>query len=227
LRRRLTPDYTLGCKRVLLSNDYYPALTRPGVELVTERIREVRANSIVTEDGAEREIDTIVLGTGFHVTDMPVAQWVRRRGGLSLAEAWAGSPQAYLGSTVAGFPNLFMLLGPNTGLGHTSVVLMAEGQIEYLVRALCAMQEDDVAAIEVRPEVQRAFNRKLQASMADTVWTAGGCASWYIDENGLNTTLWPGFTWRYLLRTRRFELADYLVHRRRPAPMVAPVPAGA
>jgi cation diffusion facilitator CzcD-associated flavoprotein CzcO len=209
LRARLTPDYRLGCKRILLSNDWYPALVQPNVELVTDAIREVRPRSIVTADGVEREVDTIIFGTGFHVTDMPVAHRVRGRGGRTLAEAWRGSPQAYVGSTVAGFPNLFFLLGPNTGLGHTSVVFMIEAQIEHALGALRAMARCGAAAVEVRPEVQAAFNAGVQQKMRGTVWTAGGCASWYIDATGRNSTLWPDFTFRFRNRARRFAVADY------------------
>ncbi|HEV3049644.1 MAG TPA: NAD(P)/FAD-dependent oxidoreductase, partial [Longimicrobium sp.] len=136
LRQKLTPDWTMGCKRVLLSNEYLPALAQPNVEVVTDGIVEVRANSIVTADGAERQVDAIIFGTGFQPTDPPLAHHTRGRGGRTLAEVWAGSPAAHVGTTVAGFPNLFMLTGPNTGLGHTSVVYMIEAQIEHLLGAL-------------------------------------------------------------------------------------------
>jgi cation diffusion facilitator CzcD-associated flavoprotein CzcO len=217
LRAKLTPRYRLGCKRILIANNYYPALTRPHVELVTDGIREIRSRSIVTSDGAEREVDAIVLATGFHVTDMPAAAHTRGRDGRTLEEAWGGSPQAYLGTTIAGFPNLFMLLGPNTGLGHNSVVVMIESQLAYVMDCLRAMDERGLETVEVRPEVQAAFNREIQAKMRGSVWTAGGCASWYLDGNGRNTTLWPGFTWRFRQRTRRFALADYLVRASEPA----------
>jgi cation diffusion facilitator CzcD-associated flavoprotein CzcO len=208
MRAKLTPSYSLGCKRVLLSDDFYPALTQENVELVTEHISELRAHSIVTSDGVEREIDTLILATGFHVTDMPIARLVCGRGGQSLADAWRDGPQAYLGTTVAGFPNLFLLIGPNTGLGHSSMIYMIESQIAYLLRCLRFMQKRHVQVIEVRPAQQKAYNDELQRKMQGTVWTSG-CASWYLDANGHNTTLWPGFTWEFRRRTRRFDSAAY------------------
>ena len=149
----------MGCKRVLISNDYLPALGRENVEVVTDAIREVRERSIVSADGTEREVDTIIFGTGFHVTDMPVAERVRGRDGRSLAEVWDGSPQAHLGTTVAGFPNLFFLVGPNTGLGHNSIVFMIESQCNYVLDALRLMEARGAAELEVRPEAQARLQR--------------------------------------------------------------------
>jgi cation diffusion facilitator CzcD-associated flavoprotein CzcO len=218
LRRKLRPSYTVGCKRILLSSDYYPALTRPNVELVTDGIREVRESSIVTADGVEREVDTIVFGTGFHVTDVPFANRVRGRDGRGLGDVWDGSPQAYLGTTVAGFPNMFLMIGPNTGLGHNSIVFMAESQIAYVMDALRVMEERGVETVEVREEVQASYNEGLQADLEETVWTAGGCASWYIDAKGRCTTIWPDFTWRFRRRTRRFDPASYELGMPAPEP---------
>ena len=208
LLARVTPDYTIGCKRILPSNRWYPALAQPNVELVTSPIRELRARSIVAADGSEREVDTIIFGTGFHVADMPVGEWVRGRGGRRLVDAWEGSPRAHLGCTVAGFPNLFLLLGPNTGLGHNSVVYMIESQINHVLDALRVMRERGAAVAEVRPEAQQAYNRELDARMAGTVWNTG-CSSWYIDATGRNPTLWPDWTWRFRRRTRRFDPAAH------------------
>jgi cation diffusion facilitator CzcD-associated flavoprotein CzcO len=221
----LTPSYQVGCKRILISNDFYPALSQPNVELVTDGIREVRAHSIVTADGAEHEVDTIIFGTGFHVTDMPVGERVRGRDGRSLDEVWQGSPEAYLGTTITGFPNFFMLLGPNTGLGHTSVVFMVEAQIAYVMDAVRAMHAGGLQTVDVRPEVQEEFNRDVQGQLRRTVWNAGGCASWYIDANGRNSTLWPDFTWRYRQRTARFDLSDYVAESRRAAATGVPAAA--
>ena len=225
LRARCTPDYTLGCKRVLLSNDYLPALTRPNVELVTAGIREVRPHGILTDDGVEHPADTIIFGTGFHVTDAPVGELVRGRDGRTLAEVWAGSPRAYLGVGVAGFPNLFLLLGPNTGLGSTSVVLMIEAQVEYLLRALKFMRTAGVATVEPRPEAQQGFVAELDGRMRTTVWAAGGCASWYLDRTGRIAAIWPGFTWAYRRRTRRFDPDRHLTAPRRPVRLRAEGPA--
>jgi cation diffusion facilitator CzcD-associated flavoprotein CzcO len=220
LRERLTPNYRMGCKRVLISNDYYPALQQPNVELVTDAIREVTPGGILTADGTLHELDTLILGTGFHVTDMPVAEWVQGADGRTLAEAWRGSPQAYLGASVAGFPNLFLLVGPNTGLGHNSIVFMIESQLNHIVGCLRFMRRHGLHSFEVREEVQRHFNEQIQLRLQDTVWNTGGCASWYIDANGRNTTIWPGFTWPFRRRTRHFRPADYcLLPRRAPTPM--------
>ena len=213
LREKLTPHYRLGCKRMLISNDFYPALAKPNTELVTERLVEVRPHSVVTADGVERPVDTIIVGTGFHVTDMPVAGLIRGRDGRSLAEVWDGSPQAYMGTAVAGFPNLFFITGPNTGLGHTSLVFMIESQIAYVLDALEGARRHGIDTLEVRPEVQAAFNEDIQRRMQRTVWMRGGCASWYIDARGRNTTLWPDFTWPFHRRTQRFDPAAYRLRR--------------
>ncbi len=214
LRAKLEPDYRIGCKRILISNDYYPALTQPNVEVVSDGIIEIRPHSILTNDGVEREVDAIVLGTGFHVTDMPVAEWIHGREGRRLAEVWQDSAEAYLGATVAGFPNLFMLVGPNTGLGHNSLVFMIEAQLEYLMRCLRFSERSGTDVWEVREDVQRAFNERLQRDLRGSVWTSGGCASWYLDANGRNTTIWPGFTWRFRRPLREFKPADYTLHAR-------------
>ncbi len=213
LRRALTPDWRLGCKRVLLSNDYLPALAQPNVEVVTERIAEVRARSIVTADGTEREIDVLIFGTGFQPTDPPLARHLRGRDGRTLAETWAGSPAAHVGTTVAGFPNLFLLMGPNTGLGHTSVLYMLEAQIEHVLGALDHMTRHHVVALEPRPQAQQAFLDDVDRRMEGTVWTSGGCRSWYLDATGRNSTLWPDFTWRFRRRVARFEPAEYAMAR--------------
>jgi cation diffusion facilitator CzcD-associated flavoprotein CzcO len=210
LRAKLTPDYLPGCKRILIADDYLPALTRPNVELLAAGLAEVRGRTVVDEHGAEREVDTIILATGFRVTDLPVAERIEDATGRSLAELWAGSPQAHRGTTVAGFPNLFILLGPNTGLGHNSVVYMAEAQADYVLAALAHMRAGGIEAIEPRAEVQRAWNADVQRRMEGTVWLAGGCSSWYLDRNGLNTTLWPGFSFRFRRALRRFDPAEYL-----------------
>jgi cation diffusion facilitator CzcD-associated flavoprotein CzcO len=223
LRAKLTPNYRIGCKRTLISNEWYPALQQPNVELVTDSISAVTPRGIVTADGVERELDAIVLGTGFHVTDMPIAGWIHGREGHTMDELWQGSPQAYLGSTIAGFPNMFMLVGPNTGLGHNSIVFMIESQLNYAMDCLAYLDREDISTFEVRETVQERFNDKLQQQLDGSVWTSGGCASWYIDANGRNTTVWPGFTWPFRRRTRHFNPADYDL--RRGAPTQPPPPA--
>jgi cation diffusion facilitator CzcD-associated flavoprotein CzcO len=209
LRAKLTPDYAPGCKRILVSNDYLPSLTKPNVELVTDGITEVREHSVVAADGTEREVDTIILGTGFHVTDLPIAERVRGRDGRTLAQHWDGSLEAHRGTTVKGFPNLFFVLGPNTGLGHTSVVLMAEAQAGYIRQALEHVARSGAAAVEPRAEAQRAWNDEIERRSQGTVWLTGGCKSWYIDRNGRNSTLWPDHTFRFFSALRKFEPAEY------------------
>jgi cation diffusion facilitator CzcD-associated flavoprotein CzcO len=208
LRALVTPAYAMGCKRILPSNHWYPALQKPNVELLVGGLREVRGSSIVTGDGEHREVDAIVFGTGFRVTDPPVARLVRGRGGRTLAEAWAGSMRAYLGTSVAGFPNLFLLLGPNTGLGRSSVVYMIESQIAHVVQALRAMDAAGAAVAEVRPDAQQRFVAFVDDRMRRTVWSTG-CTSWYIDGTGRNSTLWPDFTFRFRRHAARFDPAAY------------------
>jgi cation diffusion facilitator CzcD-associated flavoprotein CzcO len=221
LLRKVEPGYTIGCKRILPSNDWYPALARDDVELVADPIKEVREHSIVTEDGTEREVDAIIFGTGFNVTDMPVARYVRGRGGRTMEESWQGSPRAHLGTTVPGFPNLFMLLGPNTGLGHSSMVYMIESQVAYVIGALRAMKAHGAEVSEVRADVAERYNRALDERMEGTVWTTG-CSSWYLDDTGRNATLWPDWTFAFRRRTARFDASEYEL---RTAPRRAPVTA--
>jgi cation diffusion facilitator CzcD-associated flavoprotein CzcO len=209
LRRRLTPDYEIFCKRIILSNRWYPALQAPNVDLVSSGVREIREHSVVDGDGAEREIDTLIFATGFKPAELPIAERIRGRDGSSLAELWQGSPQAYLGTTVAGFPNLLFFYGPNLNLGHSSIVYMLESQIAYALDALRTMRLRGAAEFEVRPEVQAAYNEEVQERLAETVWNTGGCGSWYIDRNGRNSIQWPGFTFEYRRRTRRFDAESY------------------
>jgi cation diffusion facilitator CzcD-associated flavoprotein CzcO len=209
LRQKLTPSYTIGCKRILISDNYYPALDQPNVDVVTEQIKEIGPHSIVTMDGVEREVDTILWGTGFAVTEMPLGPAVRGRGGLSLADHWQGSPTAHAGVTVAGFPNLFILVGPNSGLGHSSMIYMIESQLNYVVDGIAKLERSGAATFEVREDVQAAFNDKVQKSMKGTVWTAEHCKSWYLDRTGKNRTLWPTYTWRYRRATNRFNAEEY------------------
>lgn len=223
LRERLTPDYTIGCKRILISNDWYPALQRPNVSLVTEPIREIREQGVVTADGREREVDCLVFATGFFATENPIAGCIRGRGGLRLDEAWADGEEAYLGTTVAGFPNLFFVVGPNTGLGHSSMVFMIEAQVRYVLALLDARTRAGAASVEVRPDAQERYNRRLHERLGGTIWATGGCSSWYRHRSGRITSLWPGFTFEFWLRTRRPVLADYVLlpHDERAGPLVA------
>jgi cation diffusion facilitator CzcD-associated flavoprotein CzcO len=220
LLAKVTPDYTIGCKRILPSNRWYHALTQPNVELVTDGIERIEVNRVVTADGREREVDAIVLGTGFHVTDIPAAQRIRGRGGVLLDDLWHGSPRAHLGSTVAGFPNLFFLLGPNTGLGHSSMVYMIESQIAHVLAALQHMRSHGATTIEVTEEAQRRSNAELERKLEGTVWNTG-CASWYLDRTGRNSTAWPDWTWKFRRRVADLDPAEY----RLDSPVREPVPA--
>lgn len=214
LRKKLTPDFRIGCKRILLSDEYLPSLTRPNVEVVTDAIREVRPHSIVSTDGVEREVDVILFGTGFKVTDQPIAHMVRGRGGRTLAETWNGSPTAHLGTMIAGFPNFFLMQGPNTGLGHTSVVIMIEAQIEHMLKALKHLKNG--GQLEPRAEAQAKFVADVDRDMQGSVWTTGGCESWYLDATGRNSTLWPGHTFTFRRLLERFEPGDYVITRLTP-----------
>ncbi len=168
-------------------------------------------------------MDTIIFGTGFHVTDIPIGDLVRGRDGRSLSETWDGSPRAYKGAAVAGFPNLFFLVGPNTGLGHNSIVFMIESQIAYIADALGSMRRRGARTVEVRPEAEAAYNHELERMTEGTVWVTGGCASYYIDRNGRNSTIWPTFTWPFRKRTREFDEGAYTLGAGVPEPS----PAGA
>lgn len=218
LRAKLTPDYRLGCKRILISDDYYLALTRPGVELVTDPIREVRGARIVTADGQEREFDVLIGGTGFNATRPAIAGVIHGRGGRSLAQVWQPHMEALHGTAVAGFPNLFLIVGPNTGLGHNSMVYMMEAQIGYILRALEYLEEGELLALDPRPEAQAAYNRALQDQLRETVWMQGGCTSWYLDDQGRNTSLWPGRAAQFRRTLSRFDAALYRV-RLSPRPL--------
>jgi cation diffusion facilitator CzcD-associated flavoprotein CzcO len=217
LRERLTPDYRLGCKRVLGSDAWYPALCADNVEVVTSGISEVVADGVVDSDGVQHPVDTIIFGTGFRATDQPISHRIVGRDGQTLAESWQGSPKAHLGLAVTGFPNLFLLLGPNTGLGHNSVLLMVEAQVAYIRQALAQRHAHAIGALEPAPEAQARWVAEVDEGTEGSVWTAGGCLSWYTDVTGRNSTLWPGSVRAYQRRIRRFAPGDYLTRPRRSA----------
>jgi cation diffusion facilitator CzcD-associated flavoprotein CzcO len=210
LRRALIPDYPMGCKRILLSGDYYQALTRPGVELVTDPIERITPTGVVTRDGTERPVDAIIYGTGFEAGAFLAPMRITGRGGRELNEVWQDGAQAYLGIVVSGFPNLFLLYGPNTNLGHNSIIFMLESQIRYVLGCVTAIRRHGLAWIDVRPEVQRAFSEDVRKRMRATVWNRG-CSSWYRDERGRHVTNWPGFTVAYRRATRRPDPRDFQV----------------
>ena len=208
LRAKLTPPYRLGCKRVLISDDFYPALQRANVSLETDGIARITATGITTETGHSHALDVIVYATGFDVTASFARMDLVGRDGLRLTEAWADGMGAYQGITVAGFPNYFMLLGPNTGLGHNSVVSMIEIQVQHVLDCLKALKTGD-RSIEVRPEAQGRFLDRIRRRLADSIWQVGGCRSWYLDANGRNTSLWPDSVMAYRRSARRARMADY------------------
>src|SRR2546428_1140084 len=216
LQAALTPKYQIGCKRILLSDDFYPALKQPHFELFTENIAEAVERSIVTRDSVERSIAVLIYGTGFHVTDQFIGMRLVGRGGIEIHDAWHNGMSAYLVVTVSGFPNLFILLGPNTGLGHNSVVLMIEAQVHYVIKCLKLMRRRNTSVMEVRAESQKHFAANIRDRMVRTVWQSGGCRSWYQDTHtGENTTLWPGSVIGYLRSTRSVSDFEYDL---RPAP---------
>jgi cation diffusion facilitator CzcD-associated flavoprotein CzcO len=227
LRRKLTPEYSMGCKRILPTDEWYPALAQRNVEVVTGGVTEIRPNAVVAEDGTEREVDTIIFGTGFHVTDVPIADRVRGSDGRTLADAWNGSMAAYKGTTVVGYPNLFFLVGPNTGLGHTSIVFMIESQVTYILDALRTLRARGADTLEVHEEAQNAYNASVDRMTKGTVWVTGGCTSYYIDRNGHNSALWPTYTWPFRRQLRRFDPAAYRLGTRVVAPRGEREPAAA
>ena len=212
LRAAVTPTYVPGCKRILMSNEWYPTLARPNVEVVTEAIDRIEPHAVVTKDGVAREVDAILWATGFAVQAPLGSLRVRGREGADLGEAWKTGAETYLGITTAGFPNLFFLMGPNTGLGHNSMVYMIESQVRYVLGCLTWQREHGAAFVDVRRDAQQAFVGEMARRLDRAVW-ASGCTSWYLSEAGRNTTLWPGFTFEYRARTRRFDPAPFEVRR--------------
>ncbi|PKM22104.1 MAG: 4-hydroxyacetophenone monooxygenase [Gammaproteobacteria bacterium HGW-Gammaproteobacteria-14] len=208
--RKLTPDYTLGCKRILISNKYFPTFNRANVELVTDGIAEVRENSIITSDGVERPADCIILGTGFIVDPRVYMKEFELTGlnGRSLNEDWKDGAEAYYGTTVSGYPNMYHLVGPNTALGHNSIIFMIECQVNYILSCMDLLKQKGADYFDVKADVQAVFNEKIQKKLQGTVWSSG-CQSWYQQADGKNFTIWPASTWRYWLETRTADPAAY------------------
>lgn len=205
LRAKLTPDYTLGCKRVLMSNNYYPALNQANVDVFATGLQEVRGNTLVGQDGSECQVDTIILGTGFFVTEPPIADHIFNDAGESLSQMWQDGMQAYRGTTIAGLPNAFMVLGPNLGIGHNSAFIVIEAQINYILSTLQTMRDRQLSRVEVKADSQRTYNRKVQKDLQGTVWNTGGCSSYYLDKNGFNSV---GFPWSTLEMQRLLKDFD-------------------
>jgi cation diffusion facilitator CzcD-associated flavoprotein CzcO len=206
LRRKVTPLFDMGCKRVLISNDYYPALAKPNVDVVTARIDQVTETGIKDSGGKQYDVDVIIYATGFKTVDAIANMNFSGRNGLKIQDAWKAGAESYMGIHTAGFPNAYFLMGPNTGLGHNSMVYMIESQIQYVADALKQARKNQWSLVDVKPEAQRHFVGRIQGAMKNTVW-ASGCQSWYLDDQGKNWTLWPGFTFAYRAMTRRFDPA--------------------
>jgi cation diffusion facilitator CzcD-associated flavoprotein CzcO len=205
LRKKLTPDYTLGCKRVLMSNNYYPTLNQANVDVFATGLKAVEGNTLIGEDGSTCEADTIILGTGFFVTEPPIAERVFDNDGHSLSEHWRDRMQAYKGTVINGFPNAFMVLGPNLGIGHNSAFIVIEAQLDYIISALRAMRRHNWQRIEVKPDIQQAYNDKVQRDLQGSVWNTGGCSSYYLDRNGFNSVGFPWSTLKMRKLLREFD----------------------
>jgi cation diffusion facilitator CzcD-associated flavoprotein CzcO len=208
LRAKLTPDYPIGCKRILISDDYYAALRRDNVTVVTEGVTAIAKDGVKTADGAEHKCDVLIYGTGFDTTHFLAPLDIRGTQGRSLTEAWKDGAEAYLGVTVAGFPNLFLLYGPNTNLGHNSIIVMIEAQVRYMIACLDELDRRGARAIAVKPQAHTAFNVQLQKDLEATAW-AGECSSWYKTASGKITNNWSDDTAAYRRRTARPDFGDY------------------
>jgi cation diffusion facilitator CzcD-associated flavoprotein CzcO/acetyl esterase/lipase len=208
-RAALKPNYPMGCKRILMSSDFYPALNRPNVELVTQPVVEITKTGVRTADGS-READVIIFGTGFTASDFLAPMEIRGLGGRDLNDTWRHGARAYLGLTVPGFPNLFLLYGPNTNLGTNSIIHMLESQTAYVIDALRTLEHTGAAYLDLRPDVEDAFDAEMQRRLTHSIW-ATGCTSWYQTPTGRIINNWPGYTSEYRRRTRRVNLADYHV----------------
>ncbi|MBU0901503.1 flavin-containing monooxygenase [Pseudomonas spirodelae] len=208
LRAQLQPDYPMGCKRILISNDYFPALAKPNVTVISEAISRVTETAIVTADGREHPCDVLIYGTGFAATDFLAPMQITGLAGLELNQAWQAGAEAYKGISVSGFPNLFILYGPNTNLGHNSIIYMLESQFRYVLGCIDVLRQQDVRYLNVKAAVQQHYNQQIQASSHRTIWEQG-CSSWYKTASGKSTNNWPGYTFTYRQQTRAPEINDY------------------
>jgi cation diffusion facilitator CzcD-associated flavoprotein CzcO len=208
LRERLTPDYRVGCKRILIDDDFYPALARPNVDVVTAPIQRIVRDGVLTADGVHHPADVLLLATGFQATSFLAPMQIEGVGGKKLEEVWREGAEAHLGLTIAGFPNLFLMYGPNTNLGHNSIIFMIECQVRYAVQCIERLWQQGLAYLDVKPEAQRSFNEAVQKELRETAWAAG-CKSWYKTAAGKVTNNWSHFTVTYWWRTRRPNFADF------------------
>lgn len=216
LREKITPSYALGCKRVLLSDDYYPALTKANVDVVTEGIACIDEQGVVGRDGSRTELDVLILATGFKVPVAGAPFRIEGPDGRVLDDDWRGGSEAYLGMSVSGYPNLLYIMGPNTGPGNISVIFYIESQLRYILGYLAHLRKRNIATLDLKEQAQREFNKTIQEKMQRTTWTSG-CDSWYLTEDGKNTTLWPGYSWQYRMQSRDFDVSVYNSRRLKPA----------
>ena len=217
LRAALTPNYRLGCKRVLISDDYYPAIAADSTTLETSAISKVTTTGVLLEDGREVPLDVLISATGFHVTDNPMAAKVHGRGDATLSHAYQGTLPSYLGTSFPGFPNLFMVTGPNTALGHSSMVFMIESQLNYISEAIQVIDRDGASLVEPSLRAASSYDAKISAKLPSTIW-GSGCASWYLNDQGRNVTIWPDFTFTYRSQTRHFVRDDHVLSLGRGGP---------
>jgi cation diffusion facilitator CzcD-associated flavoprotein CzcO len=212
MQEKLIPKYTLGCKRILYANNWYPTLLRENVSVISDKIDHINKNSITTVDGNEYPVDAIVYATGFKATEHLSKIHIVGRKGLVFEELRKKDGDAYLGSTTYGFPNMFMLVGPNTGVGHTSIIYIIESQVAYIMDALKYIKSKKIKSFEVKDEVLKAYNVELTKKMEGTVWNAGGCNSWYKDEKGKIPTVLPDFTYNFRKMTKKFVPDKYILN---------------
>jgi cation diffusion facilitator CzcD-associated flavoprotein CzcO len=208
LRKKLTPDYRVGCKRILIDDDFYPSLTRPNVSVETSPIQRIARDGVVTADGVHHPADVLILATGFQATSFLAPMQIEGVGGRKLEAAWRDGAEAHLGLTVAGFPNFFMMYGPNTNLGHNSIIFMIECQVGYALQCIQELVRRGIAYLDVKPEVMRSYNEEVQRELRDTAWAAG-CKSWYKNAAGKVTNNWSNFTVAYWWRTRRPNFSQF------------------
>lgn len=214
LKKKITPDYTMGCKRVLLSNHYYKTLAQDNVSVVASGVDRIEGNTIIASNGEQYEADVIILGTGFHVADVPIAQRVQGKSGKTMAEIWQGSPEAYRGTTITDFPNFFLVLGPNLAIGHNSAFIIIEAQLDYVMGALTEMRDNNLSSVEVNSQAQEKYNEKVQQDLQTTVWNTGGCTSYYIDENGKNSIGFPWGTLKLRKMLANFDSQAYTLDKK-------------
>ncbi|MBT9609928.1 MAG: NAD(P)/FAD-dependent oxidoreductase [Aquabacterium sp.] len=213
LRKAVTPDYTIGCKRIILSSTLYPALCRPNVKLhpKDDGIAEINARGILTTQGQQIDLDLIVYSTGYDATDGVISYPVVGKGGRSVQDVWAEFPRAYLGTSLPGFPNFFVVTGPNTGIGHTSAIFVIEAQMEYIRRAIQAVQQKGAKTIEVKPQAEADYTTMIHREMKQTVWQSGGCTSWYKSKSGHVIAMFPGFSFTFRQMAKAFKPGDHVI----------------